>query len=60
MRYGYLFTRLAEMLPVLLIVVVATFFLAHAVPIDVEDGFFDAAEAGDGVGFTLLYGFEHQ
>ena len=32
MRYGYLFTRLAEMLPVLLIVVVATFFLAHAVP----------------------------
>jgi len=32
MRYGYIFTRLAEMLPVLLIVVVATFFLAHAVP----------------------------
>lgn len=32
MRYGYIFTRLAEMVPVLLIVVVATFFLAHAVP----------------------------
>ena len=32
MRYGYIFTRLAEMLPVLLIVVAATFFLAHAVP----------------------------
>jgi len=32
MRYGYIFTRVAEMIPVLLIVVVATFFLAHAVP----------------------------
>jgi oligopeptide transport system permease protein len=33
MRYGYIFTRLAEMIPVLLIVVVATFFLAHDVPV---------------------------
>ncbi len=32
MTVSYIFKRLSEMLPVLLLVVVATFFLAHAVP----------------------------